>query len=215
MRNLILRTFTHTKRNKTKKTKQTKIHSLSFSFSNAAPRPRRHRRHVDVPRRVTPLVLVPSINFHEPLVDDLRAGGVDDGRTVVVDKVGRDERPFFEPQDSSERGSGCFLECGIDLLDGDVLFDLKHRIGDRSIQQGNADGEAVEFPRELREDERNRLRGARRGRRQVDERRARPAEVRFFGVEGVDDGLRVGDVVDRRDAAVVVRWIWWCQGGKR
>jgi hypothetical protein len=68
------------------------------------------------------------------------------------------------------------------------------------VGHGGADREAVELARELRQHERDGLRGARRGRDEVDRRRARAAQV---GVRRVEQALvaRVG--VDRRHEAVL------------
>lgn len=147
------------------------------------------------------LVLVPRVQLHERPVDHLRARRVDDRRPVVQDVVARDQGPPLEAQQPLEGPLlGSRLERRVDLLGGRLPRDLEDGVGDRGVEQGDPDREPVELSLELREHQGDGLGGPRRRRGQVAQGRARAAEVGLLRVERVDDGLRVGHVVDGRDA---------------
>ena len=77
--------------------------------------------------------------------------------------------------------------------------DLEHAIGQRRIQQRHANRQAVQLALQFRIDEADRGRGTGGRRNQRHQRGARPPQIL---VRRVDDRLRVGHVVDRRDDAV-------------
>ena len=149
--------------------------------------------------RIAGLVVVPGIDLHLGAVDDHRRGRVHDRGARVVGVVGRDQRPGLVAEDALERAGGGGLEEGVDLFGGGRALDLEDAVGERGVQQRHPHRVAVQAARQFGIDQRDRGGAAGRRRDQAVQRRARAAQV--LGGP-VDDGLRVGHVMDRGDRPV-------------
>ena len=77
-------------------------------------------------------------------VDDHGGLRVDDAGAGVVCVVGADEGFFFVAEDAFEFTFGGGFEGGVDLGLGDFFFHLEDEVGEGGVEQGDADGEAIE-----------------------------------------------------------------------
>ncbi len=92
------------------------------------------------------------------------------------------------------------MKQAVDFLGGHFATHFEDRIGQRTGQQGNADGVAVELPFEFRVDQGDGGGAAGGGGDQRHPRRPRPAQIL---VRRVDDHLGVGGIVDGGNDAVL------------
>src|SRR5450759_4505132 len=143
---------------------------------------------------VAPLVVVPGDDLDEVAAQDHVRREVDDRRPAVASEVAGDERLVAGAEDALERAGGRVAEGLVELLEGDVLLELRGEVHDRHRRGGDAEAEAVELALEVRDDEGEGLRGAGGGRDDVEGGGAKAARVL---VGDVQDALVVGVAVDR------------------
>lgn len=149
--------------------------------------------------RVTPFVVIPDEKFELGSVDHHGGRGIDDAGARIVDVVGGDEGAGFETEDSFERSFRGGFEGGVDFFDRRCGFEFEDAIGEGGVEQGDADGDAIEESFELGIDHGD---GGGRSGGGWDEGvdgGAGPAEVL---VRGVHDSLGVGEVVEGGDHTV-------------
>jgi len=148
---------------------------------------------------VAPFVVVPDEEFELGVVDHHGGGGIDDAGARVVDVVGADEGTFFVAEDAGEGGEAGLFEGGVDFFDGGFFLEFEDAVGEGGIEQGNADGDAIEKALEFGVNHRDGSGAAGGG---GDERIDGGASAAEVGVRGIDDGLGVGEVVHGGDHAV-------------
>ena len=96
------------------------------------------------PLRVAAFVIIPRVDLHHLLVDDLRAERVDDARPRVIRVIRADQRLGLETENALERSLlGRLLQGLVDLLPRYLLVHLEDAVGERRVEQWNAHGEAV------------------------------------------------------------------------
>lgn len=127
--------------------------------------------------------------------------GIDDAGARVIGVVSTDEGFFFVAEDAIEgAGFGRGFEGGVDCGFGDFLFHLEDEVGEGSVEERDADREAVEATFELGEDHGH---GGSRSGGSGDEGVDGGASTAEVLVGGVDDGLGVGEVVQGGEHAVL------------
>src|SRR5438309_3036732 len=156
--------------------------------------------------RVTPLVVVPGNDLDHVAEDDRVHRTHDRGMRVALE-ITRDERLLGVIHDPLERSFRRALERRIHLFLGDLALQRRGEIDDRDGRRRNAERHAREAALQLRDDERDRTRGA--GLRGHDALRGGPRVARVVR-DGVEQPLAQRLRVDRReetlfDAELVVQ----------
>src|SRR2546425_2092235 len=148
---------------------------------------------------VAPLVVVPGDDLHHIAEHD-RVDAAHDRRVLVTLEIARDERLLGVIHDPLERPLRSALERGVHLLLRDITLEHRREVDDRDGRRRDAEGHPGEAALELRDDERDGARRAGLRRHDVLRRRARVAGIRR---DGIEESLREGLRVDRREEPLV------------
>ena len=119
---------------------------------------------VDHPAGISPFVVVPGEDLDHVAVSHLGEGRVDDAGMGIGHEVDGDEGIRFILHDTLQFPFGCGPESGIDLIRRCVFFKDGHEVDNGHVGSGYADGDAVDFALEFRDDEPYGLGGAGGGR---------------------------------------------------
>jgi hypothetical protein len=117
-----------------------------------------------------------------------------------VDDVGGDERIVRVAHDAVERTVRSLPVGIVHLVDRHVAPDANYEVGDRAGRDGRTNRDSVHLPFQVRHDEADRARSARRRRNQVDRGSAGAPQVL---VREIEDLLVVRVRVDRRHEALL------------
>ena len=151
------------------------------------------------PADIAPLVVVPGIDLDLGAIDHHGGKRIDDRGAWVIQVVHRHQRPLFVAENASEFTLGRFSEITVDLFRRDGTCRFKNEIGQRGIEQRDTYRVTVQLAGQLREDLGDGLGRSGGGR---DQRLATGTCAAQVFVALVDDGLGIGDVVDRGHAAM-------------
>ena len=92
---------------------------------------------------VTPLVVVPGDELDEFLVQLDTGGGIEDGGSVVSDKVSGNNAILSVLEDSLERTVCSLLDGGLDLVIGSFLLETDDQVDDRDIGSGDTERQST------------------------------------------------------------------------
>mmetsp|Transcript_20511 Transcript_20511/g.42971 ORF Transcript_20511/g.42971 Transcript_20511/m.42971 type:complete len:372 (-) Transcript_20511:338-1453(-) len=152
---------------------------------------------------ISGFIVIPGINFDERAINDLRRQGIHNGGSSIIGVIGRHEWFGFKSQNALERSFQTRLfQGGIDFFHSDGLFDFKDTIGDTGIEQGNADGQTIEFALEFGINFDNGGRGSSGGGAQVAHSGTSTTQIRLFGVGHVHQSLSSSDIMNGGDASM-------------
>jgi len=155
---------------------------------------------VAYPTGIAPFVVVPGRDFHQPFVHDVRQGRIDGRGMIVAFLIDGYNRIFRVFEDALERSFRRLLEGGIDRRHVTILFRLHREVDQGDVGSRHADGQPVEPPLQLRDDEVQGLGGAGAGRNHRHTGRAGTAEILMRKVQEL---LVVGIGMDRRHDTVL------------
>src|SRR5207244_5305846 len=146
-----------------------------------------------------PFVVVPG-NDLDHVAEDDRVHRAHDRRVRVAFEIARDERLLGVIHDPLERSLRCALECGVDLLLGDLALEGRCEVDHRNGRGGHAEGHAREAALQLRDDEGDGSRGA--GLRGNDVLRRGP-RITWIVRDGVEQTLAQRLRMDRREESLL------------